>query len=97
MRLPVYLVTKISRFQHTFEASVNAIDPIPGKPAKSFGDQDITSLAATMDERGQLQPSCSLRRNTLGCRPVAYCSWRTTLAGSETEWLVDHPGNRARW
>src|SRR3954462_10395942 len=50
------LVTKSSRFHHSFEADVNAIEPDPAQPRKVFSDSDIASLAATMQERGQLQP-----------------------------------------
>ncbi|MBV8526305.1 MAG: ParB/RepB/Spo0J family partition protein [Acetobacteraceae bacterium] len=50
------LVTKASRFKHTFEADVAAIRPDPKQARQVFSDAEIGSLAATMEEHGQLQP-----------------------------------------
>ncbi len=58
------LVSGTSRFHHSFEASVEMIQPDPNQPRKIMSDADIASLAATMEERGQLQPIL-LRRDLL--------------------------------
>jgi ParB family transcriptional regulator, chromosome partitioning protein len=50
------LVTKTSRFKHTFEADVTAIRPDPKQARQVFSDAEIGYLAATMEEHGQLQP-----------------------------------------
>lgn len=50
------LVTKASRFKHTFEADVAAIRPDPEQARQVFSDTEIASLATTMEEHGQLQP-----------------------------------------
>jgi ParB family transcriptional regulator, chromosome partitioning protein len=50
------LVTKASRFKHTFEADVAAIRPDPEQARQVFSDTEIAALATTMEEHGQLQP-----------------------------------------
>lgn len=50
------LVTRGSRFRHTFEAQVETIGSDPGQARKVFEESEIRSLAATMMEQGQLQP-----------------------------------------
>jgi ParB family chromosome partitioning protein len=50
------LVTTAGRFRHSFEAIVAAIEPDPEQPRKTFPEAEIAALAATMEERGQLQP-----------------------------------------
>jgi ParB family transcriptional regulator, chromosome partitioning protein len=50
------LITATSRFRHTFEANLDAIEPDPNQPRKIFSDEETAALAATMEERGQLQP-----------------------------------------
>lgn len=50
------LVTKGSEFRHTFEAAVSAVEPDPEQPRRRIDDAGLRQLAATMDERGQLQP-----------------------------------------
>ena len=50
------LVTKDSRFRHTFEAPVDRIRPDPDQSRKAFSETEIAALAATMAEQGQLQP-----------------------------------------
>src|SRR5690349_2449522 len=59
------LITKASRFRHSFEVEVDAVRPDPDQPRKVFRDGEIASLAATMEERGQLQPIL-LRRDRAG-------------------------------
>lgn len=43
-------------FRHTFEVSVAAVERDPAQPRRSFDEDSLRHLAATMDERGQLQP-----------------------------------------
>jgi len=50
------LVTAGGRFHHSFEADVTAIEPDPVQSRKTFAEAEIVALAATMEERGQLQP-----------------------------------------
>jgi ParB family chromosome partitioning protein len=50
------LVTTAGRFNHSFEADVAAIESDPAQPRKCFPEAEIVALAATMEERGQLQP-----------------------------------------
>lgn len=50
------LVTKASRFKHTFEADVATIRPDADQARQVFSDTEIASLAITMEEHGQLQP-----------------------------------------
>lgn len=50
------LVTKDSGFRHTFEVPVSVVEPDPEQPRRHIDDAGLRQLAATMDERGQLQP-----------------------------------------
>lgn len=50
------LVTGDSGFRHTFEAPVGSIEPDPEQPRRTMDEVGLRQLAATMDERGQLQP-----------------------------------------
>jgi ParB family chromosome partitioning protein len=50
------LVTRESRFRHSFEVPLEKVRPDPGQARKIFGDADIRALAATMAAHGQLQP-----------------------------------------
>lgn len=50
------LVTKSSPFRHTFEVPVGAIQPDPAQARRVFNEAALEQLAATMAERGQLQP-----------------------------------------
>ncbi len=50
------LVTRDSRFRHTFEVPLDRISPDPDQPRKVFSEAEVTALAATMAEQGQLQP-----------------------------------------
>src|SRR4051794_6163395 len=74
------LVTKASRFHHSFEAEVAAIEPDPVQSRKVFAEEDIRSLAATMQERGQLQPIL-LRRDGQSRR-----KWM--IVAGERRWLA---------
>lgn len=50
------LVSRDSRFRHTFEAPLDRLRPDPNQPRKRFDDAEIAQLAATMEAQGQLQP-----------------------------------------
>lgn len=50
------LITKASKFKHTFEVNVDALRPDPGQARKVFEDDEIAALARTLEESGQLQP-----------------------------------------
>lgn len=50
------LVTRASRFRHTFEVALDAVRPDPVQARKVFDEAEIRSLAATLAEHGQLQP-----------------------------------------
>jgi ParB family transcriptional regulator, chromosome partitioning protein len=50
------LVTRDSRFRHSFEVALEAIEPDPEQARKQHAADDIAALAATMAAQGQLQP-----------------------------------------
>jgi ParB family chromosome partitioning protein len=72
------LVTKASRFRHSFEADVSMIEADPTQPRKTFTDKEIASLAATMEERGQLQP--------ILLRPKGPARGRWLIVAGERRW-----------
>lgn len=72
------LVTKASRFSHSFEADMDTIEPDPAQPRKVFLEADIASLAATMEERGQLQP--------ILLRPYRSTKGRWLIVAGERRW-----------
>lgn len=90
------LVTN-SGFRHTFEVPVDAVEADPGQPRRAFDDDGLRQLAATMDERGQLQPIL-LRRHPeernrwmivageRRWRAAAILGWKTMLA-------IEHDGD----
>src|SRR3954453_23924003 len=51
-----HLVTRDASFAHTFEADTAKIRSNPDQPRKTFSDEQIADLAATMAKEGQLQP-----------------------------------------
>jgi ParB family chromosome partitioning protein len=91
------LVTNSSRFNHTFEVDVAAIQPNPSQPRKMFIDDDIQALASTMQERGQLQPIL-LRPNSSTRREWTIVAgerrWRAArLNGWKTILAIEHDGH----
>ena len=72
------LVSGASRFRHSFEAAMETIQPDPNQPRKIINDDDIASLAATMEERGPAQPIL-LRRD-----PLAKGRW--FIVAGERRW-----------
>ena len=65
-------------FRHTFEVPVAAVEADPAQPRRAFDDAGLRQLAATMDERGQLQPIL-LRRH-----PDARGRWM--IVAGERRW-----------
>lgn len=55
-------VTGSSKFRHTFEANVALISADPDQARKRFAEDELRSLATTMESEGQLQPIL-VRRN----------------------------------
>jgi ParB family transcriptional regulator, chromosome partitioning protein len=91
------LVTRASRFQHSFEATVETVAPDPDQPRKIFGEEDIASLAATMEERGQLQPILVRRDPASKGRWLIVAGerrWRAAkLIGWSTILAIEHDGD----
>ncbi|WP_114392680.1 ParB/RepB/Spo0J family partition protein [Oleisolibacter albus] len=50
------IITSDSRFNHSFEAAVDRIHPDPNQARRRFDEEEVRSLAATMADKGQLQP-----------------------------------------
>lgn len=50
------LVTSDSRFRHSFEVALDAIEPNPEQARKQYAPENIATLASTMAAQGQLQP-----------------------------------------
>lgn len=75
------LVTN-SDFRHTFEAPVAAVEPDPKQPRTVVNESELRQLAATMDERGQLQPIL-LRRH-----PDQRGRW--VIVAGERRWRAAH-------
>jgi ParB family transcriptional regulator, chromosome partitioning protein len=91
------LVPKDSRFRHTFEAPVDRIRPDPDQPRKVFIEAEITALAATMAEQGQLQPIL-LRRDPEQRGSYVIIAgerrWRAArLNGWSTMLAIEHEGD----
>jgi ParB family transcriptional regulator, chromosome partitioning protein len=72
------LVTAAGRFHHSFEADVTAIEPDPAQSRKTFAKAEIVALAATMEERGQLQP--------ILVRPYGPTRKRWMIVAGERRW-----------
>lgn len=89
------LVTN-SVFRHTFEVPVAVVDADPGQPRRNFDEAGLRQLAATMDERGQLQPIL-LRRHPGGRRWVIVAGerrWRAAgLLGWASMLAIEHDGD----
>ncbi len=91
------LVTATSRFRHSFEAEVGAIRNDPHQPRKWFGEDDIASLARTMDERGQLQPILLRRDPASKGRWLIVAGERRWRAAKLNNWTtilaIEHDGD----
>ena len=90
------LVTN-SGFRHTFEVPVASVEADPGQPRRSFDDDGLRQLAATMDDRGQLQPILLRRRPGERNRWVIVAGerrWRAAgLLGWKTMLAIEHDGD----
>lgn len=91
------LVSKDSRFRHSFEAPVDRIRSDPDQPRKVFTEAEIAALAATMAEQGQLQPIL-LRRDPQQRGDYIIVAgerrWRAArLNGWQTVLAIEHQGD----
>ncbi len=90
------LVTN-SSFRHTFEVPVAAIEADPGQPRRAFDDDGLRQLAATMDDRGQLQPILLRRHPEERSRWVIVAGerrWRAAgILGWKTMLAIEHDGD----
>ena len=90
------LVTN-SGFRHTFEVPVAAVEADPGQPRRAFDDAGLRQLAATMDERGQLQPILLRRHPEARGRWVIVAGerrWRAAgLLGWKSLLAIEHDGD----
>ena len=90
------LVTN-SGFRHTFEVSVAGVEADPGQPRRAFDDDGLRQLAATMDDRGQLQPILLRRHPEERNRWVIVAGerrWRAAgILGWKTMLAIEHDGD----
>jgi len=90
------LVTN-SGFRHTFEVPVAAIERDPAQPRRSFDEDSLRQLAATMDERGQLQPILLRRHPEQRGRWMIVAGERRWRAASLLGWAsllaIEHDGD----
>ena len=90
------LVTN-SGFRHTFEVPVDAVEADPGQPRRAFDDDGLRQLAATMDERGQLQPILLRRHPAERNRWMIVAGerrWRAAgILGWKTMLAIEHDGD----
>lgn len=86
-----------SGFRHTFEVPVAIVGPDPGQPRQAFDDDGLRQLAATMDERGQLQPILLRRHPEERNRWVIVAGerrWRAAgMLGWNTMLAIEHDGD----
>ena len=91
------LVTRETRFRHTFEAPVDRIDPHMDQARRRFDETEITSLASTMAERGQLQPILLRKHPTVRDRWVIVAGERRWRAARLNDWptilAIEHEDN----
>jgi ParB family chromosome partitioning protein len=91
------LVTRGSRFRHSFEASVDRIEPHPGQARTQFDQREIEALAVTMAEQGQLQPILLSRNPKAKDRWFIVAGERRWRAARHNGWTtilaIEHEGN----
>lgn len=91
------LVTRDSRFRHSFEAPIDSIRSDPGQARKVFSESEIKTLAATMAERGQLQPILLRRDPNERGRWIIVAGerrWRAAMLNGWTSILaIEHDGD----
>jgi ParB family chromosome partitioning protein len=90
------LVTN-SSFRHTFEVPLVTVEADPGQPRRAFDDDGLRQLAATMDDRGQLQPILLRRKPDQRSRWIIVAGerrWRAAgLLGWKTMLAIEHDGD----
>ena len=90
------LVTN-SGFRHTFEVQVATIEPDPAQPRRTFDEDSLRQLAATMDERGQLQPILLRRHPDHRGRWIIVAGERRWRAAGSLGWAsllaIEHDGD----
>lgn len=90
------LVTN-SSFRHSFEAPVTAVEPNPEQPRRAINEAGLRQLAATMDERGQLQPILLRRHPEQRGRWVIVAGERRWRAAQLLGWpsilAIEHDGD----
>ncbi|HET6467412.1 MAG TPA: ParB/RepB/Spo0J family partition protein, partial [Geminicoccaceae bacterium] len=72
------LVSRDSRFRHSFEAALDSVEPDPAQARKRFDEAEIRALAGTMAEQGQLQP--------ILVRPDPAARGRWIIVAGERRW-----------
>jgi ParB family transcriptional regulator, chromosome partitioning protein len=90
------LVTN-SSFRHSFEAPVAAVEPNPEQPRRAMNEAGLRQLAATMDERGQLQPILLRRQPEQRGRWMIVAGERRWRAAQLLGWpsilAIEHDGD----
>jgi len=90
------LVTN-SSFRHTFEVPLAVVEADPGQPRRAFDDDGLRQLAATMDDRGQLQPILLRRNPDQRSRWIIVAGERRWRAGGLLGWktmlAIEHDGD----
>ena len=91
------LVTRNSRFRHSFEVQVEAVQPDPGQARMMFDADEIATLARTLEESGQLQPILVRRDPGERGRWLIVAGerrWRAArLNGWQTILAIEHAGD----
>ena len=91
------LVTDGGRFRHSFEVALNLVGPDPAQPRKLFEAAEITALAATMAEQGQLQPILLRRDPAARGRWIIVAGERRWRAALHNSWpailAIEHAGD----
>lgn len=91
------LVTRETRFRHSFEASVDRIEPHPSQARSQFDQTEIEALAATMAEQGQLQPILLSRHSKVKDRWFIVAGERRWRAAKYNGWTsilaIEYEGN----
>ena len=90
-------VAGTSRFKHSFEASIETIDPDPEQARKTFDEGGLRALAETMQAEGQLQPVLVRRAPREGRRWILVAGerrWRAAkLIGWKTILAIEFDGD----
>jgi ParB family chromosome partitioning protein len=80
------LVTSDSRFRHSFEVALGAIEPDPEQARKQHAPEDIAALASTMSAQGQLQPILLRRHPSERGRWILVAGERRWRAAQLNDW-----------